>query len=322
MSKTKALQGLKITDESKGQVEAVFATLDVIDSDGDVTLKGAFDDGAPVRISAYNHKSWKDALPVGRGTIHEVGGEAILKGEFFLSTTHGRDTFETVKAMDDLQEWSYGYDVVDAEQGTKDDRSVQFLKKLKVHEVSPVILGAGVDTRTLAVKAKQLDSDLSRRLRDAGRERFGGDDVYVWLDDFELDEAWAVFSVETAEDPTRYVQVAYTRAEDGTVALGDDETDVQRTTDYTPKGRGLKLSEQATAVLTDVDALIERAAGVKTLRMQEGKGLGGQTVDLLKALEPALERLREVLTTAPPSDDTKTALVREAARYERSRARL
>jgi len=156
---TKALSGLKITDESKGEVEAVFATLDVIDSDGDVTVKGAFDDGAAVRISAYNHKSWKDALPVGRGTIHEVGDQAILKGQFFLATQHGRDTFETIKAMGELQEWSYGFDTVDSERGMKDDQSVQFLKKLKVHEVSPVMLGAGVDTRTLAVKGGQKLSE-------------------------------------------------------------------------------------------------------------------------------------------------------------------
>lgn len=320
--KTSPLRGCKITDATKGQVEAVFATLGVVDSDGDVTVKGAFDDGAEVLIGAYNHKSWQDRLPVGKGTIHEVGDEAILKGEFFLTTEAGREHFETVKAMGALQEWSYSLADVEQERGTKDGAQVNFLKRITVDEVSPVIKGAGAGTRTLAAKGKQLDSDLSRRLRDAGRERFGGDDIYVWLDDFELDAAWAVYAVESEENATRYVQVGYTRAEGGSVELAAEEADVQRTTAYTPKGRGLKLSEQAASVLADVGALIERAAGVKTLRQQEGKSIGGQTADLLKELEPALERLREVLTTAPPTDPTDPDVAREMARFERDRASL
>lgn len=160
-TKHKALPNLKVTNASKGEVEAVFATLNVIDSDGDVTLAGAFEDGAAVRISAYNHDSWKGALPVGKGIIREEGNQAILKGQFFLDTTSGRDTFEVVKQMGGLQEWSYGYDVLVGEPGVLDNQRVQFLKLLKVHEVSPVILGAGVDTRTLAVKGRRPGRGLS-----------------------------------------------------------------------------------------------------------------------------------------------------------------
>src|SRR3546814_14819273 len=66
-------------------------------------------DLAPVRISAYGHKSWQGQLPVGKGVIRVKGKRAILEGQFFMTTTHGRDTFETVKALseDGLQEWSY-----------------------------------------------------------------------------------------------------------------------------------------------------------------------------------------------------------------------
>jgi phage head maturation protease len=148
---TKALRSVKATDE--GRVSAVFATLKVVDADGDVTLPGAFESGAEVRISAFNHASCAGSLPVGRGVIREVGNEAILDGKFFLDTTPGRDTFNTVRGLGGLGEWSYGYDVLDAEPGTQDGQAVQYLKRLKVHEVSPVLLGAGVDTRTLAVKS-------------------------------------------------------------------------------------------------------------------------------------------------------------------------
>jgi hypothetical protein len=147
---TKTLHGLKVS--SKGEIEAVFATLGVVDHDGDVTKPGAFGK-QNVRISAYNHGSWSGALPVGKGTISEVGNEAILNGKFFMSTTHGRDTFETVKESGDLMEWSYGYDILAASPGQQDGRDVQFLEELNVIEVSPVILGAGIDTRTLSAKS-------------------------------------------------------------------------------------------------------------------------------------------------------------------------
>lgn len=153
---TKALGRVEIKDAAKGTVRAVFSTFDVVDHDDDVTAPGAIEDGAPVRISAYGHASWGGALPVGKGVVRIEGREAILEGQFFLDTTHGRDTFETVKQLseDGLQEWSYGFDVLDAEPIEHDGKRVRLLKRLKVHEVSPVLLGAGIDTRTLAVKGQ------------------------------------------------------------------------------------------------------------------------------------------------------------------------
>lgn len=147
---------VKIVDEQKGEVEAVFSTLDVIDKDGDVTRPGAFGD-QDVRISAYNHQSWNDVLPVGKGTIAEHGNEAIMRGRFFLGTQAGKDHFETIRELKELMEWSYGFDVLEKAdgkwpEGDENGQAVRFLKQLKVHEVSPVILGAGMDTRTLSAK--------------------------------------------------------------------------------------------------------------------------------------------------------------------------
>jgi len=150
----KGLTGFEIKDADKGQVQAVFSTFDVIDSDGDVTRPGAFEDGAAVRISAYGHTSWQGALPVGKGTIRQTKTEAILDGQFFLDTTAGRDTFTVVKELGPLGEWSYGYDPVEFSFGEFNGTDVRFLTRLKVHEVSPVLLGAGVNTRTLVAKAR------------------------------------------------------------------------------------------------------------------------------------------------------------------------
>lgn len=155
MTTTKSLSRVEIKDADKGEITAVFATLNVIDSDNDVTVPGAFADGAKVRISAYGHTSWQGALPVGKGVIHEDGDQAVFSGRFFLDTPEGKDTFTVVKELgaDGLQEFSYGYDAVKYSFGEHEGQQVRFLEELKVHEVSPVLLGAGVGTRLLTAKS-------------------------------------------------------------------------------------------------------------------------------------------------------------------------
>lgn len=150
---TKSLAHFEIKSADRGEVTAVFATLNVIDKDGDVTLPGAFEDGAEAPISAYGHKSWEGALPVGKARIRTMGSEAILEGQFFMDTTAGRDTFATVKQLGPLGQWSYGYDAPGAYVDNFGGRKARFLPKLLVHEVSPTLVGVGVNTRTLGTKA-------------------------------------------------------------------------------------------------------------------------------------------------------------------------
>jgi HK97 family phage prohead protease len=151
---TKSLH-VDIKDADKGEISGVFSTFDVVDKDGDVTLKGAFTDGETVRISAYGHTSWSGALPVGKATIRETSDGGVFEGQFFMNTTAGRDTFQVVKELGDQQEWSYGYDIVKESFGEFDGQRVTFLEQLKVHEVSPVMVGAGENTRTLSMKSQK-----------------------------------------------------------------------------------------------------------------------------------------------------------------------
>ena len=168
---TKSLHRVEVKDADRGEVTAVFATLGVKDSDGDVTLPGAFEDGSEVVISAYGHTSWQGLLPVGKGTIREVGNEAILSSQFFMDTQAGKDTFTVVKNLGAQGEWSYGYDPVKYSFGEHDGEQVRFLESLKVFEVSPVLLGAGVGTRTLAAKAAgmRFGDDISAVLAEVDR---------------------------------------------------------------------------------------------------------------------------------------------------------
>ena len=135
-----------------GEIELAFAQLGVVDHDGDVTLPGAFPT-KDVPMSAYGHTSWDGSLPVGKGTISEAGDWAVFKGGFFMKTEQGRNTYETVKEMGALQEYSYGYQPVEFSFGVHEGKDVRVLKLLDTHEVSPVLKGAGIGTHTLAIKS-------------------------------------------------------------------------------------------------------------------------------------------------------------------------
>lgn len=150
----KALGQVTVKDADQGLVEAVFSTFNVIDADQDVTLPGAFDDGAEWMISAYGHKSWDGELPVGKGVVRVSDTEARMEGQFFMDTVGGLETFKVVKAMGSLQEWSYSCQPDKYSYGEFEGKQVRFLEHIMPGgEVSPVIKGAGVGTRTLAVKS-------------------------------------------------------------------------------------------------------------------------------------------------------------------------
>lgn len=156
----KQFGSVQIKDADKGTIECVFATTGVKDHDGDFTLPGAFEVGAEVIISAYGHKSWMGVLPVGQGVIRVEKDKAILDGEFFIDTPNGAETFGVIKRLGRKQEWSYGFDVLETGELTEDMRQKgvwRVLKKLKVYEVSPVLVGAGVDTMTLSAKARDQE---------------------------------------------------------------------------------------------------------------------------------------------------------------------
>lgn len=168
--KRKSIPASRVTikNADEGTVEAVFATLGVIDKDGDVITKGAISDGDKVTISAYGHKSWEGLLPVGVGTIHEIGDEAIVKAQFFMDTDPGRNTFLTVKnlAAEELGEWSFSLHDVEAQRGDVGGVKANIISSVKVYEVSPVLMGAGVDTRTLVTKGAKFSEHADSVLTD------------------------------------------------------------------------------------------------------------------------------------------------------------
>ena len=163
---TKALRAplsLK-ADGEPGQVTAVFSTFDVVDSDNDIVLATALTHGQQVPMT-WAHR-WD--VPVGKGTILVQDKQALFDGGFFLETDAGLEAYKTVKAMGTLQEWSWGFRVVDAAYEQRDAQFVRLIKRAEVFEVSPVLVGAGVGTYTLGIKgfehsalADQVDTVLA-----------------------------------------------------------------------------------------------------------------------------------------------------------------
>ena len=143
-------------DEEAGTVEAVFSVFNEVDSDGDVVLPQSIRSGYGNKGVAmvWGH-DWKNII--GKGKIVQDDDKAVFKGSFNLNTNAGREAYETVKAMADLQQWSFGFEVLDSEVGMfqKDggeEKEVRYLKDLKVWEVSPVMVGANQNTSTVSLK--------------------------------------------------------------------------------------------------------------------------------------------------------------------------
>lgn len=135
-----------------GTGSCVFATLNVIDRDGDVTLPGAFGTQKAKLVGAHD---WKEPN-MGTAEIKEVGDEAIAEFRFNLDMEAGREWYSSMKdnfAHQVPQEFSYGFNVAESSFGEHGGQRVQFLKRLKVFEVSPVMIGAGVNTRLTDIKS-------------------------------------------------------------------------------------------------------------------------------------------------------------------------
>lgn len=158
--KSRVIEDFQLTED--GEVVVAFAEIGKVDREGDYTFPGAFPPGKALPISDFNHGSWPQRggrPPTGKGVIEEVGDLEVFKGQFFMDTTHGRDAHGTVKGMKELQEWSYGYDVVEKAAPPTGIKARRGLKAINPHEVSPVLMGAGANTFTIGIK--DINADLA-----------------------------------------------------------------------------------------------------------------------------------------------------------------
>jgi len=155
---TKALTIEEMDEAGKGL--ARLATLSAIDHDGDTYAPGAFawKDGEQWAQLLTAHDRW--AMPFGKARVYEDGDAALAELHLNLETLAGREWHAALKfdieTGKSVQEWSYGYDVLEADFERRGGDQVRVLKKVDVHEVSTVVRGAGSGTRTIAIKSAAL----------------------------------------------------------------------------------------------------------------------------------------------------------------------
>jgi hypothetical protein len=174
---TKALECIELKNAEKGEVEAVIATLGVVDHDGDIIREGAIPEGTKVTMSSYNHDTAPSlfgnggTLPVGKGSIRIDGKKAVFDGRMFIDkSARARETFGVLQEMGSQMEWSFGFHVIGVETPSEEERkkgASRILTKLDVFEVSPVLVGAGIGTRTLAAKAADEEAAAAKAAAEA-----------------------------------------------------------------------------------------------------------------------------------------------------------
>lgn len=324
----KSFTGAAIKSAAKGEFSAVFATLNVIDKDGDVITTGAIKDGAEVVISAYGHKSWEGLMPVGKGAIRMTDTEAIVDGKFFLDTVAGKETFTVVKELGALQEWSFSLEGVISEYGEFDGKAANLIKSVRVKEVSPVLVGAGVDTRTLDVKSEGgmsiahgvIPADPVAKV-DALRK------AHAWVDPNGNPESAGSYAFEhhkadgSVDLRACLVGIAHLNGAKGAPVIPDaDRKGVYdhlaghladadfRAPDLKGPG-GAGFTAELSVALVDVEAALDRAGAVMALRSAKGKGLSSEASLLVEWIKDALRKAQDVLDT--PHD----ALAREYLRH-------
>lgn len=143
-----------VTEDGDGQglIEAVFSTFGNIDSAGDVVLKSAFTDGQEVPM-VWSH-NWD--MPIGKGVVKVTPKQAVFKGQLWLDTEDGMQAFLKIRNAGSLQEFSWGFQVTDAEPGVVDGQDVRLVKGAELFEVSPVLVGANRQTHLLSIKAAEV----------------------------------------------------------------------------------------------------------------------------------------------------------------------
>lgn len=145
-----------------GTASWVMATLNTIDHDGDVILPGAFGEQTVPIVPAHD----SNHVPLGKGRLYELGNEAIVEAKFNLSIPAARDWHSAIKFdlanPPSVQEYSFAYDLLPGGSKTGEFNGQQvrlFTPKangepgVDVIESSPVMRGAGINTRTLSAKS-------------------------------------------------------------------------------------------------------------------------------------------------------------------------
>ena len=247
-------------------IEAVFSLFETIDSDNDVTKANALRSGyAGNKVPLVWNHDWSKVI--GRGIIETDNQKAVFKG-YFLNTEAGKEAYETVKAMQDMQQFSYGFQVMKSEKGSHIDSKgeevpVRVLQDVKVWEVSPVLVGAQQNSFVQALKS--------------GLEPFNDPNE----DEDEVDDYDTEFEEVVEPEEEKYKKCSY--GKDGKCAK-EKGLEISSETDASiskSSQQGMRLGEHAVASLEELKAFTERIEDLASLRNSEKKTLSSKSTEMV-----------------------------------------
>jgi HK97 family phage prohead protease len=222
------------TDEIKGEVEAIWATMGNLDSVGDIIHKGAFtktfhERGSQVKL-LDNHR--QDSIMSSLGTVlelrelhgaempqkmldanPEVTGGAWGRFQFLLDTPEGKGAFARIQ-KGAISQWSFGYDAVQKDHSTitsKDGKkvAVRNLRQVRLYEISPVLFPANDLTETVSAKSAPSEGKPYRAVEnDSGKW-----EVYK-LDAEGNPTGDSLGSHDTEEEAEAQIRALYAQEED------------------------------------------------------------------------------------------------------------
>ena len=282
---------LEFKADGEGKVSAVFSVFNTLDSDGDVVIpeaiKSGFKSGSVPMVWAHK---WD--MPIGKGAIKQDGDKATCEGEFFMDTESGKEAYNLVKAMGDLQQWSFGYRVNDSERGKfksgDKDVDARYLKDLSVYEVSPVLVGANQDTYTMAIKSnKELLEEMASEKGVLGNSTF--------LENEEPEEEQTeeekstccggdncAPAVAESSDEKSYGNCDYDKT-------GKCAKDMKKSDDIENSEEVSKtFSDEVKDVLAALHDLMTRTNAIAMLRAKDGRKLGVKATEALRAVQEDL----------------------------------
>ncbi|MFJ9440339.1 HK97 family phage prohead protease [Kitasatospora sp. NPDC101235] len=149
---------------SQGRVTALVSVFGNEDSVGDVVMPGAFTktladwastgDTIPV---LWSHRMDDPNMVVGHVVKAMETTEGLqIEAQLDLDSANGAQVYRLLKGRR-IKNWSFAYDIEAGGYGEMDGRPVYELRQLKLHEVSPCIVGANQETRTDEVKSSPVD---------------------------------------------------------------------------------------------------------------------------------------------------------------------
>jgi len=146
--------------EGSGEFEALVSVFGNKDSYGDVVMPGAFagtlaewkDRGDPIPV-IWSHMYQDPLMHIGQVVdAAEKDGGLWVRAKLDLDNPNGAQVHKLLKDRR-VTQFSFSYDVVDGAMVKTDGEFAYELRKLKLYEVGPTLIGANQATELLDVKA-------------------------------------------------------------------------------------------------------------------------------------------------------------------------